>query len=261
MRPLQSKTVVQGSFVRDKVLLVLIEKPSFEGELTVRLIEEYLDKSSVRFRIECEKKPPLNQKEFPIFLAGIEMHGQELDELTRSIVWQQEVPSAEVAKVKAILERQIFTIVPETVIGLDGTNYELVIERGFNKIQFNWWSNLPATWQALGSVCETLLKSADATSMVERLQSNHRRRLIQNLQEELEDARRTLEVARAQSIQTHNKRCLELAEGSRGLACPFCRAHLSDIRFIDKGPLSKSYFICGACGRSFRPGDVEEVEK
>jgi len=69
------------------------------------------------------------------------MHGQELEDLTRNIVWQQEVPSSEVAMVKAVLERQIFTIVPESVIGLDGTNYELVIERGFNKIQFNWWNN------------------------------------------------------------------------------------------------------------------------
>jgi hypothetical protein len=35
--------------------------------------------------------------------------------------------------------------------------------------------------------------------------------------------------------------------------CPHCAAVLRDVRFVEGGDLSRSYFICQACGRSFLP--------
>jgi transcription elongation factor Elf1 len=59
----------------------------------------------------------------------------------------------------------------------------------------------------------------------------------------------------------HNRRCQELASSLKieGLTCPTCNYHSKDIRFVDRSPEAKSYFICGACGRSFRPEELPPV--
>jgi len=45
-------------------LLVLKENPSFEGELSVRLIEEHGIKGRAKYFIICQKNPPLNGMSF-----------------------------------------------------------------------------------------------------------------------------------------------------------------------------------------------------
>jgi len=45
-------------------LLVLKENPSFEGELSVRLIEEHESQGRAKYFIICQKNPPLNGNEF-----------------------------------------------------------------------------------------------------------------------------------------------------------------------------------------------------
>lgn len=184
--------------------------------------------------------------------------GEDLEEITKSLDWQVEVPPLEAKEITAILEHLVVSVAPQGFAGLDGTTYDLLIERGFNRIRFTWWSEPPAVWQALGSLSKTLLKRADTESMIEARQSNKRKRLIQQLRQELDDERTRGENESKELLRTHNVRCHELEQLLRtaGLTCPGCGLHSSDIRFIDKSPAAKSYFICRACGRSFRPEDL-----
>lgn len=55
-------------------------------------------------------------------------------------------------------------------------------------------------------------------------------------------------------IRRHNEECRRLLH--QGLTCPWC-AGTGNIRYLDKSPKKASYFICGSCGRSFRPADVQ----
>jgi hypothetical protein len=158
----------------------------------------------------------------------------------------------------AILEKQVVSLSPESVLGLDGTTYELLIERGFNKVQFTWWSKPPAGWRAIGELSKILRETADAASMIEVQQSKSRKRLIRELTDEMDEARTRLKNESAELLRRHNIRCNEIAQSLRaaGVNCPNCSERSSDIRFVDKSPAAKSYFICRACGRSFRPEDL-----
>ena len=46
---------------------------------------------------------------------------------------------------------------------------------------------------------------------------------------------------------------------SEGLTCPHCRKHTRDIRFVEHPQSGPSYFICGGCGLSFVPADLEAL--
>ena len=242
-----------------KLLLALKEKPSFQGELSIDLVEEHDSEGRAKYSLVCQKKPPFNEVESALFvgvLGGVV--GKDLDEITKNIGWRREVPAAEARGILDILQRQIAPVVPETIIGLDGTFYELHIERGFSKVQFTWWCEPPPVWNALGAAAKTLLNRADAASMIGALQSKTRRQLIEQLAEELGELQAKVKKDSEELMRMHNHRCDELARSLRttGLGCPGCGQHSKDIRFIDKGPDAKSYFICKACGRSFRPGDL-----
>jgi hypothetical protein len=240
-------------------LLVLKETPSFEGELSMRLTEKHESEGRAEYFLICQKNPPLNEGEFSIFASVLRrVVGRDREEITKSMNWQREVPPLEAKTIATILEQLVPTVVPESVEGLDGTTYTLLIKRGFNVIQFTWWCEPPAGWQALGGLAKTLLKIADVASVTATQQSSQRKRLMQQLQWALDDERTRLQSEREELLRTHNRRCHELAQSMRnlGLTCPNCSVYTSDFRFIDKGPVAKSYFICKACGRSFRPEDL-----
>jgi len=244
--------------VGGKLLLTLKEIPSFEGELSVCLMEERDSEGRASYSLVCEKKPPLDLEEVPLILgvrSGVFGVDLGLKEITKSIGWQQDVPPLEGREILDILDPQVFSAVPEATSGLDGTTYELLIERGFNKVQFTWWCEPPGVWKALGELARRLLNMANAPSMTKSLQSDTRKQMIKQLQGKLAEHRATLEEITKELVRTHNDRCQELAQSLRatGLTCPACGQHSKEIRFIDKSPDAKSYFICRLCGRSFRP--------
>jgi hypothetical protein len=248
------------------LLLTLKVKPSFEGELSIRLVEEHDLDGHATYSVVCQKTPPFNAKEFgPLlhFLAGVSgrIVDDNLGEITKSISWRREVAPAEAREILDILQHQVAPIVPESNFGLDGTTYELLIERGSSKAQFTWWYEPPLVWKALGEVSKKLLSTVDATSTIESLQTNNRKQLIRQLREEFDELATLRTKETEELIRTHNRRCHEVARSLRatGLTCPNCRLHSMDIRFIDKSPDGLSYFICSACGRSFRPEDLQPV--
>lgn len=242
-----------------KLLLTLKEKPSFQGELTIDLVEENDSEGHPKYSLVCQKKPPFNEFESTLFvgvLGGVA--SKDLDEITKNIGWQLDVPAAEARTIQDILQGQITPVVPETIVGLDGTFYELHIDRGFSRVQFTWWCEPPRVWSALGEAAKTLLKRADVASRMGALQSKTRKQLIEQLEEELGEVQAKMKKDGQEVTRTHNHRCEELARSLRitGLTCPSCGQRSKDIRFIDKSPDAKSYFICKACGRSFRPEDL-----
>ena len=241
-----------------KVLLELIEKPSFEGEMSMRLVEERDPEGRAKYTVVCQKKPPLNENEWAVFAALGTVAGQDLEEVAKGINWEREVPPLEAESMLAILEKQVVSLSPESVLRLDGTTYELLVERGFNKVQFTWWSEPPAGWRAIGELSKILRETADAASMIEVQQSKSRKRLIRELTDEIDEARTRLKNESAELLRRHNIRCNEIAQSLRaaGVNCPNCSGRSSDIRFVDNSPAAKSYFICQVCGRSFRPEDL-----
>jgi len=244
-----------------ELLLTLKEIPSFEGELSVRLMEERDSEGCARHSLVCEKKPPLEAEEGPLIVgvrSGFFGDDLGLKEIIESVGWRRDIPVEEVREILGILDRRVFPAVLEATSWLDGTTYELLIERGFNRVQFTWWCEPPGVWKALGELSRRLLNRADAPSMTESLQSDTRKKLIKQLQGKLAEHRATLEEKSKELVRTHNDRCHELARSlqAAGLTCPACSRHSKEIRFIDKSPDAKSYFICRLCGRSFRPEDL-----
>jgi hypothetical protein len=245
--------------MRGTALLVLTEKPSFEGGLTVRLIEELNQEGLATYSLACQKNPPFNSTEFGLFAMATREEDRE--EITKSVSWQREVPLAEAKEFLAILESPTTVIVPQRKSGLDGTVHELLIERGSNKVQFTWWSGPPEVWKSLGDLSKRLLASANAASMIEAQQSDARKRLIKRLEERQTEEQAKRKTEEAESLIRFNDRCHELERSLKatGLTCPFCHQLSKEIRFIDRSPAGISCFICRNCGRSFRPGDLESA--
>jgi hypothetical protein len=223
-------------------------------------MEERDSEGRASYSLVCEKKPPLGPEEVPL-IVGVRSgaFGDDLDlkEINKSIGWQRDIPPVEAREILDTVESQVRSTIPEVIFGLDGTTYELLIERGFNRVQFTWWCEPPGVWKALGE-SRRLLNRANAPSMTKSLQADTRKVLIKQLQGKLAEHRATLEEKSKELVRTHKDRCHELAQSLRttGLTCPACGQHSKEMRYIDKSPDAKSHFICQLCGRSFRPEDL-----
>jgi hypothetical protein len=57
------------------------------------------------------------------------------------------------------------------------------------------------------------------------------------------------------SVDRSNRlaRRLAAAMAERGVTCPHCGTRSRDMRYVDKGPGARAYFICRSCGRSCHP--------
>lgn len=237
----------------------LRERPSFEGELHIRVTEEHDSESGVKYVLVCQKNPPLSDKEPVLFDGGPrDITDRELQQITAAICWQRELSSSEVWELNYLLHREIVSIAPEAIMGVDGTIYELLIEGGLNRVQFRWWAQVPSGWKPLRDLSEMLLRMGDAARMIEALQSSERRQLIKHLSERLYEEQLLDDGAKGKLVSQNNSRGRKLARRVEaiGITCPGCKQHSRDVRFIDRGANVKSFFICGRCGRSFFPEDV-----
>jgi hypothetical protein len=60
------------------------------------------------------------------------------------------------------LLRQIEVKAPwQASAGLDGTDYELTLQKAMSSLTFRWWVEVPAEWKGVGAVFDHVLAVAD----------------------------------------------------------------------------------------------------
>ena len=64
------------------------------------------------------------------------------------------------ASVMAAFDALRLPLIPEFVMGCDGTNYRLIVHRGFNQVELTWWSVPPTQWAPLIPVVQRLIDCA-----------------------------------------------------------------------------------------------------
>lgn len=76
--------------------------------------------------------------------------------------------------------------------------------------------------------------------------------------DKLEEETYLREQSRLERVADYNQGCEELKKllDSDGLVCPHCHEQTKKIRYYDKSPESRSYFVCQLCARSFRAEDI-----
>jgi hypothetical protein len=74
-----------------------------------------------------------------------------------------------------------------------------------------------------------------------------------------QDSQRRWEL-KLESFRLLNIRCAEFASQLKndGLYCPHCHEFTKHIRYLNKSPEGKSYFICQLCAWAFGPVELEE---
>jgi hypothetical protein len=75
------------------------------------------------------------------------------------------------ASIMAAFDALRLPLIPPFVLGCDGTNYRLIIDRGFNRVEFTWWSVPPTQWAPLFPVVQRLIDcagpSADGVQIID----------------------------------------------------------------------------------------------
>jgi hypothetical protein len=106
-----------------------------------------------------------------------------------------------------------------------------------------WKEALPSIRKAL-SAEKSLLQAADWSSK-EKLNREYA-------------AREQEELA---TIEIYNHGCDDLYRKlqSAGLVCPHCRERTTKVRYYNKAPVARSYFVCQLCARSFRLEDFVQI--
>ena len=106
-----------------------------------------------------------------------------------------------------------------------------------------WHEALPSIRKAL-STEESLHQAADWSS-----------------KEKLQVDKAVAELERLATIRIYNQGCEDLRKQMQfpGLICPHCRERTTKIRYYDKAPGARSYFVCQLCARSFRLEDFVQM--
>jgi len=120
-----------------KKMITIRVSPSFEGTTTIRLERETYEGGRFLYYIIHD------QSQSTGYRAGPDIRKYQIP------------PEVAEAIIKELESSQI-GICPEEVMGCDGTTTEIEIERGFNKVSFTWWQELPKQWKNLSKVIELL---------------------------------------------------------------------------------------------------------
>jgi hypothetical protein len=206
------------SAIAKKIVLELRERPSFEGELNIRVTEEHNSKGGVKYTLVCQKNPPLSDMEDALFAGGLMdvADDRELELIKAALCWQRELSSSEAREINYLLQHEVVSIAPEAIDGLDGTSYVLLIGAGLNRVQFSWWEEAPSGWEPLRDLSKMLLHMGDAARIAETLQSSERRQIIKHLSERLLEEQHLEDEAKRKLVSENNSRGRELV-GTRQL--------------------------------------------
>lgn len=142
--------------VNDGVMLTLIYRPSFKGELRIDLIRDESCRVSQgnvksKFLLSCKQSLPIYQDDPPIE-AGDE----------DSLTWDVSVSTNDALEILALLDDTTIPPIPKSPMGLDGCTYELIISRGFGMAHYVWWGAPYEEWKVLGEVAASVLSLAQS---------------------------------------------------------------------------------------------------
>lgn len=258
-------------------ILILVERPSFEGTLTVRFVEQRVD-GRLQYALHCTKTAPLDDVEFRArYYWGLANHlGLAADWLSLGervaaeryfqtpLEWLREVPSEEAALLIRSSRDDTITHLGEERLGLDGSAFQLIIPRARQWLELEWWGcEPPAANAILSKVVTTLQKRADVESARrEYIAGTDRARFMSSLSQSLsqqlkplqEEADRERKIA-LDRVNEETHRIAALLE-NQAITCPHCGRQSQEMRYLDNRPGVRSFFICPHCGRSFDAGDL-----
>lgn len=279
----ETRITIDPSEYHGGTILILVERPSFGGTLTVRFVEQRVA-DRLQYALHCTKTAPLDDEEFRArYYWGLANHlGLAADWLSLGervaaeryfqtpLEWLREVPSEEAAFLIRSSRDDTITHLGEERWGLDGSEFQLIIPRARQWLELEWWHDPPAENAVLSRVVTTLLKRADVESARrESIAGTERARFMSSLsqsvsekleplqeeadrEKEIEDRERKITLDRVNE-ETH--RIAALLE-NQAMACPHCGRQSQEMRYLDNRPGVRSFFICPHCGRSFDAGDL-----
>ena len=103
--------------------------PSFNGKKSCALVEEYA-KGGNNFYVV------IDEREYEGYGSTRDVRRHPIDR-DQALAFLQD------------LKTQTIQLLPESVLGLDGTTTSLTIEQGFNKLHLSWWQDAPPQWAGL----------------------------------------------------------------------------------------------------------------
>lgn len=127
--------------------LTLSISPSFENSVVVSLLEHRKTNEHTYWIRYGETEPPTTDP--------LESVGQSF-----SVTEEFEIFEGDAEDLLEKLKQASISVAPEYIMGCDGTTYELIIESGFNRVHYQWWSEAPKGWEALIEASNALLKLA-----------------------------------------------------------------------------------------------------
>lgn len=72
------------------------------------------------------------------------------------------LPQEDAFRIMEILKRIRITAFALGDLGLDGVSYRLVLSHGFNRLELDWWMNLPKGWRGIQPLQDLLEGYASA---------------------------------------------------------------------------------------------------
>lgn len=127
--------------------LTLSISPSFEDRVVVSLLEHRKTNEHTYWIRYQETAPPTTDP-----LESVEQRF--------SVTEECEIFEGDAADLLEKLKEVSISVAPEYIVGCDGTTYELIVDSGFNRVHYQWWSEIPKGWEALIDASNALLKLA-----------------------------------------------------------------------------------------------------
>lgn len=112
-----------------KEILKVEIAPSFNGKKSCALVEEYAKDDSTFYIV-------IDEREYEGYGSTRDVSRHPIDR-DHALAFLQD------------LKTQSIQLLPDSVMGMDGTTTSLTIECGFNKLHLSWWQEAPPQWAGL----------------------------------------------------------------------------------------------------------------
>jgi hypothetical protein len=214
----------------------------------------------------------LSMAERPSFSASFRWDVRQLDDLRRLYAstshptingackreYQVPIAQAEVDAILASLRaaRLVRWYPFEGVLGLDGTTFVLRIRSGLSSVSWQWWEHGPREWRDLVAATRQAIERCKQhdpfVPEIARMEAAaEAARATGTLMSRAEAERLASELPQSEPLHVKRAACQKL--DAAGVSCPHCQH--GESRFLTP-EWREPYWICNACGRSFRSADL-----